>query len=78
MNYIVDKLPYMEHFANENDFVAKLGCNCNKDIEDIISIDGITFINMNKSGHLLNAHYINNFKTDYPKSKLIEYIKKKY
>lgn len=77
MNYIQDKLPYMEHFANENDFVAKLGCNCNKDIEDIISIDGIKFIKMNKSGHLFNTHYINNFKINYPESKLLKYIKEK-
>ena len=28
MNYVYDKYPYMEHFANGEDFVARLGCNC--------------------------------------------------
>ena len=74
MTYIIDKLPYMEHFANDNDFVAKLGCNCPREIKEYIKIDGNIFITKNKSGHMLNSHYLNNFKEDYPKSKLNNYI----
>lgn len=74
MNYIIDKLPYIENFANENDFVAKMGCNCNSDIKDLVSIDGKIFINKNGSGHFLYSHYIHNFVSDYPESKLLEYI----
>lgn len=74
MNYIMDELPYMEHFANENDFVAKLGCNRPEEISKYISIDGTIFIIKNKSGHMFNSHYINNFKEDYPNSKLINYM----
>ena len=40
MNYIIDEMPYMEHFANKNDFVACLGCNCSEEVKDLISIDG--------------------------------------
>ena len=75
MNYIIDELPYMEHFANSNDFVACLGCNCSEEIKDIISIDGKIFIK-EKSGHMFNSHYIDNFVEDYPDSKLNMYIKK--
>lgn len=74
MTYIVDKLPYMEHFANDNDFVAKLGCNCPIESKPYIKIDGEIFITKNKSGHLLNSHYLDNFQSDYPKSKLNEYM----
>ena len=74
MTYIVDELPYMEHFANDNDFVAKLGCNCPSQIKQYISIDGETFVVKNKSGHMFNTHYIDNFANDYPKSKLNLYI----
>ena len=74
MNYITKKFPYMEHFANNNDFVASLGCNCSDDIKDIISIDGKIFIK-NKSGHMFNSHYIDNFTEDFPNSKLMKYIK---
>ena len=75
MNYIIDELPYMEHFANSNDFVACLGCNCSEKLKDIISIDGKIFIK-EKSGHMFNSHYIDNFVEDYPESKLNQYIKK--
>ena len=76
MNYIINELPYMEHFANNNDYVAALGCNCGNDIKDIISIDGKKFIKK-KSGHMLNTHYIDNFKNDFPKSRLNTYINHK-
>ena len=76
MNYIIDDLPYIESFANNNDIVASMGCNCSEDIKDLISIDGEKFI-CKKSGHMFNSHYINNFKIDYPNSKLNKYIKSK-
>jgi len=75
MTYIIDNLPYMEHFANDNDIVAALGCNCGEDVKDYVSIDGKIFIVKNKSGHMFNAHYVNDFSNDYPESKLNNYIK---
>ena len=75
MNYIIDDLPYIESFANENDIVAKLGCNCAEDVKKYISISGKTFINNDKFGHMLSSHYLDNFVKDYPNSKLLEYIK---
>jgi len=79
MKYLINdddnnQYPYMEHFANENDIVAKMGCNHSKDIEDYIDIDGKIFINKGKSGHLFNSHYLDNFVLDYPESKLISYL----
>ena len=76
MKYLNCNLPYMEHFANENDFIAKLGCNCPKEVEQFISIDGKIFINKNGTGHMLNSHYLNNFSYNYPLSKLNNYINK--
>tara|TARA_B100000941_G_C28485366_1_gene544639 strand:- start:91 stop:966 length:876 start_codon:yes stop_codon:yes gene_type:complete len=75
MNYVVDELPYMEHFANDNDFVANLGCNCADDIKHLISIDGKMQIKRNKSGHMFNTHYIDNFVNDFSDSKLLAYVK---
>ena len=74
MSYIKDELPYMEHFANDNDLVAALGCNCAEDVKECVNIDGSIFIVKNKSGHMFNAHYINDFENDYPESKLNKYI----
>ena len=74
MKYLIEELPYMEHFANKEDFVAKLGCNCDKDIKDLIDIDGNVFINQKGNGHMLNSHYLFNFKTNFPNSKLNTYI----
>lgn len=74
MNYIKNDYPYMEHFANDNDFIAKLGCNCPTEIANLISIDGKIFINKNGTGHLLNSHYLQNFSENYPESKLNKYI----
>ena len=75
MTYIKDTLPYMEHFANEHDFVAKLGCNCDDDIKKYISIDGKIYITKNKSGHMFNSHYIDILHNDYPDSRLLTYLK---
>ena len=74
MPYIKNKLPYMEHFANENDFVAKLGCNCSNKIKNLINIDGNIFINKSGHGHIFNLHYLKNFSNNYPLSKLNSYI----
>ena len=74
MKYLMEELPYMEHFANKEDFVAKLGCNCDNDIQDLIDIDGNVFINQKGSGHMLNSHYLFNFKNNFPNSKLNTYI----
>lgn len=75
MCYIKNNYPYMEHFANKNDFVAKLGCNCPDNIKHLINIHGKIFINENGSGHLLNLHYLHNFSKNYPNSRLNEYMK---
>ncbi len=77
MKYIKFNLPYMEHFANEHDFVAKLGCNCPKELNSVISIDGKIMINKNNYGHMLNTHYLNNFSNNYYQSRLNNYISKK-
>lgn len=74
MKYIKNQLPYIENFANENDFVAKLGCNCSKQVKDLIDIDGSIFVNKNSYGHLFTFHYLNNFSNNYPLSKLNDYV----
>jgi len=76
MTYINNSLPYIESFANDNDIVARLGCNCAEDIKQFVKIDGPVFIKEDKSGHMFNSHYINNFIEDFPESKLNNYIKK--
>jgi hypothetical protein len=75
MAYIKDNLPYMEHFANDNDLVAALGCNCADDVSEYINISGEIHVVKDKSGHMFNAHYIDNFENDYPESRLNKYIK---
>lgn len=74
MIYLSNNIPYIESFANENDIVARLGCNCSEEIKKYIKIDGKIFIAKNKSGHMLNSHYLDNFKIDYPNSNLNKYI----
>jgi hypothetical protein len=74
MVYVKEKYPYIESFANDNDIVARLGCNCNNKVKKYIKIDGPVFIKENKSGHMFNSHYINNFQNDFPNSKLNQYI----
>ena len=74
MMYIKDELPYIEHFANENDIIAKLGCNVPNNIKHMINLDGNIFIAKNDAGHMLNAHYLYNFKDKFPNSKFNKYI----
>ena len=76
MIYLNENLPYIESFANENDIVARLGCNCSEEIKKYVKIDGKLFIVKNKSGHMLNTQYLDNFKIDYPNSSLNKYLTK--
>ena len=54
-------VPYLEHFANENDLVARLGVlsplHCGSDA--LIEIDGNVFKRDAAWGHLLNEHHLN-------------------
>jgi len=58
--YPSGKIPYMEHFANEMDLVARLGVlSPQRGIEGAkISIDGPVFERKGAWGHLLNEHYL--------------------
>jgi hypothetical protein len=47
--------PYLEHFANENDLVARLGV---LSPNDKIDIDGPRFVRRGAWGHLLNEHHL--------------------
>jgi hypothetical protein len=54
------RLPYMEHFANEHDLVARLGVL--SPLRDgpgsLVEIDGPVFEQKGAWGHLLNEHYL--------------------
>jgi len=54
------KVPYMEHFANERDVVARLGIlsPLYGGPEGLIEIDGPVFEQKAAWGHLLNEHYM--------------------
>ena len=54
------KLPFMEHFANEFDWVARLGILSPLRGDDgaMIEIDGNLFEQKGEWGHLLNEHYL--------------------
>lgn len=57
------EIPYMEHFANERDIVARLGVlspfrGHGTESEAPIAIDGPTFVQRGAWGHLLNDHYL--------------------
>ena len=58
--YPARQLPYMEHFANEFDVVARLGIlsPLRHGPESIIEIDGPVFEQKEGWGHLLNEHYL--------------------
>ncbi len=65
-------VPYYEHFANGQDFVAQFGIISCKD-----AIAGPLFVEEDRKGHLLNAHYLESFeKGDYcgGKSRLFQYV----
>jgi hypothetical protein len=65
MRYVHPSLevPYMEHFANERDIVARLGVlsplrGTSSQTEVPIEIDGPVFVQRGAWGHLLNGHYL--------------------
>jgi len=51
-------LPYIEHFGNENDIVARLGMQAPDPVRWDIRIDGPRYVRPGAWGHLLNAHYL--------------------
>ena len=51
------KVPHIEHFANTEDLVAKLGV-----LERRLKIPGRVFV-LKRRGHLLNAHYLPEIET---------------
>jgi hypothetical protein len=55
------QVPYMEHFANEQDIVARLGIlsPLRSGAKPLIEIDGTVFEQKAACGHLLNEHYLN-------------------
>ena len=48
-------LPWLEHFANENDIVARLGV---LSPNDKVVIDGPRYVRRGAWGHLLNEHHL--------------------
>ncbi len=65
MRYVHPSLevPYMEHFANERDIVARLGVlsplrGAGSQADAPIQIDGPVFVRTGAWGHLLNDHYL--------------------
>ena len=54
------QVPYMEHFANERDVIARLGIlsPLRDGPEALIEIDGPVFEQKAAWGHLLNEHYL--------------------
>ena len=72
--YLKNQLPFMEHFANKEDFIAKLGCNCPKKIQKYINIDGDIHINETGWGHMLSKDYLNNFKNNFPNAHFNKYL----
>jgi hypothetical protein len=51
-------IPYIEHFGNEKDVVARLGMLAPKSAERGILIDGPRFMRDSAWGHLLSEHYL--------------------
>ena len=52
------RVPYIEHFANTGDLVAKMGV-----LEEKLPINGKVYT-LSKPGHLLNAHYLPELEKD--------------
>lgn len=50
--------PWIEHFGNENDVVARLGMLAPRPAEWGIRIQGLRYVAPGRWGHLLNAHYL--------------------
>jgi len=58
--YPARRIPYMEHFANELDIVARLGILSPQRVGkgELIEIDGRVYEHKGAWGHLLNEHYL--------------------
>lgn len=51
-------IPYLEHYGNEYDIVARLGMLAPRAAERTIKIDGQRYMRHGGWGHLLNEHYL--------------------
>jgi len=51
-------VPWLEHFGNENDLVARLGLLAPEAAQQGIQIDGAHWIRPGAWGHLLDEHYL--------------------
>ncbi len=51
-------VPWIEHFGNENDIVARLGMLAPNALQRDISIEGPCYIHRGAWGHFLNEHYL--------------------
>ena len=51
-------VPYLEHFGNEHDLVARLGMQAPQPAARGIQIDGSQFVRPGAWGHLLSEHYL--------------------
>ncbi|MCO5190720.1 MAG: hypothetical protein M9928_04145 [Anaerolineae bacterium] len=51
-------VPWIEHFGNEYDIVARLGMLAPDDKQWDIKIEGLRYVHRSKWGHLLNEHYL--------------------
>jgi hypothetical protein len=51
-------VPYIEHFGNENDIVARLGMQAPNAATHRIAVEGPRFVRPGAWGHLLNVHYL--------------------
>ncbi len=51
-------VPYVEHFANTDDLVARIGVLSSRS-----AIPGRVFVRK-RSGHLLNAHYLSGMRSE--------------
>jgi hypothetical protein len=58
MAYFRPGIPYIEHFGNEFDIVARLGMQAPEPERWGIHIDGPRFVRPGAWGHLLNMHYL--------------------
>jgi hypothetical protein len=73
-NYVVDELPYIEHIANEYDFVANLsGIGLFATPES--THDGKIIVRKEAYGHFFNTYYMAGFKDNFPESQLINHMK---
>lgn len=51
-------VPWIEHFGNEYDIVARLGMLAPDEKQWDIKIEGLRYVHRSKWGHLLNEHYL--------------------